>query len=57
MRAFSSSFTLPLSRPAYYSINDATVPYMTAYVDLEDPFINHTTDDLAMYARLLQADL
>ena len=51
MRAFPSSlFTLARSRPAYYSINDVTVPYMTAYVDLEDPFINHTTDDLAVYA-------
>ncbi|KAI9440711.1 DUF676-domain-containing protein [Lactarius indigo] len=30
------------------AINDATVPYLTAYVDLEDPFINHTTDNLAV---------
>ncbi|KAH9008123.1 hypothetical protein EDB84DRAFT_1598815 [Lactarius hengduanensis] len=30
------------------AINDVTVPYLTAYVDLEDPFINHTTDDLAV---------
>ncbi|KAH9066842.1 DUF676-domain-containing protein [Lactarius vividus] len=30
------------------AINDVTVPYLTAYVDLEDPFINHTTDGLAV---------
>ncbi|KAH9039344.1 DUF676-domain-containing protein [Lactarius pseudohatsudake] len=30
------------------AINDVTVPYLTAYVDLEDPFISHTTDDLAV---------
>jgi len=28
------------------AINDLTVPYMTAYVDLEDPFLNHDTDEL-----------
>ena len=32
------------------SINDVTVPYMTAYVDLEDPFLDHKTDGLAVYA-------
>ena len=31
------------------SINDATVPYMTAYVDLEDPFLNRSTDGLTVY--------
>jgi hypothetical protein len=31
------------------SINDLTVPYMTAYVDLEDPFLNHGTDGLIVY--------
>ncbi|KAI9453395.1 DUF676-domain-containing protein [Lactarius psammicola] len=30
------------------AINDTTVPYLTAYVDLEDPFINHTTGGLAV---------
>lgn len=30
------------------AINDVTVPYLTAYVDLEDPFINHTKDGLAV---------
>ena len=54
MRAFPSSlFTLARPHPAYYSINDATVPYVTAYVDLEDPFINYTTNDLAVYVSLL----
>lgn len=30
------------------SINDQTVPYMTAYVDLEDPFLN-SSDELSVY--------
>jgi len=30
------------------AINDRTVPYLTAYVDLEDPFINHCADNLAV---------
>jgi len=30
------------------AINDLTVPYLTGYVDLEDPFINHSTDALAV---------
>ncbi|KAF8463203.1 DUF676-domain-containing protein [Russula ochroleuca] len=30
------------------AINDLTVPYMTAYVDLEDPFLNHSTDGLTV---------
>jgi len=35
-----------------YSVNDLTVPYMTAYVDLEDPFLNHRTDGLTVYVAL-----
>jgi len=30
------------------AINDLTVPYMTAYVDLEDPFLNYRTDGLTV---------
>jgi hypothetical protein len=30
------------------TINDLTVPYMTAYVDLEDPFLNHSADGLTV---------
>ncbi|KAH9971656.1 putative serine esterase-domain-containing protein [Lactifluus volemus] len=30
------------------AINDWTVPYMTAYVDTKDPFINHTTSGLVV---------
>jgi hypothetical protein len=30
------------------AINDVTVPYVTAYVELEDPFINHTAEELAV---------
>ncbi|KAH9965599.1 putative serine esterase-domain-containing protein [Lactifluus volemus] len=30
------------------AINDLTVPYMTAYVDNKDPFINHTTSGLVV---------
>lgn len=33
----------------FISINDLTVPYMTACVDLEDPFLNHSTNGLNMY--------
>jgi hypothetical protein len=33
-----------------HSINDVTVPYVTAYVELEDPFINHTAEELAVCA-------
>jgi hypothetical protein len=57
MRGFPSSslfftfFTLIFR--VLHSINDATVPYLTAYVDLEDPFINHSPDDLAVYANIL----
>jgi len=32
------------------SINDMTVPYMTAFVDPEDPFLNYTTNGLTVYA-------
>ena len=31
-----------------YSVNDWRVPYMTAYVDLEDPFLNHRTHGLTV---------
>ncbi|KAI0289582.1 putative serine esterase-domain-containing protein [Russula brevipes] len=30
------------------AVNDMTVPYMTAYVDLEDPFLDHATDGLTV---------
>jgi hypothetical protein len=47
-----------LTSSILHSINDVTVPYVTSYVDLEDPFINHTVDELAVYANfLLYADL
>lgn len=43
-----------------YSVNDLTVPYMTAYVDLDDPFLNYRTDGLTVYVALqytnMQAD-
>lgn len=43
-----------------YSVNDRTVPYMTAYVDLEDPFLNYRTDGLTVYVAFqstnMQAD-
>ncbi len=49
MRGFPSLFTSgALTSCIIPSINDVTVPYLTAYVDLEDPFINHTTDGLAV---------
>ena len=51
MRMFPSSLATYLTLiHSLCSINDVTVPYMTAYVDLEDPFLNHTTDGLAVYA-------
>jgi hypothetical protein len=51
MRGFPSLFIFgALTSRILPSINDATVPYLTAFVDLEDPFINHTTDGLAVYA-------
>lgn len=55
MRGFPSSlFTFgALTSRILHSINDATVPYLTSYVDLEDPFVNHTTDDFAVYANFL----
>ncbi len=50
MRKFpSSSATPPTLIRSLYSINDLTVPYMTAYVDLEDPFLSHFTDGLTVY--------
>ncbi|KAI0295366.1 putative serine esterase-domain-containing protein [Multifurca ochricompacta] len=30
------------------AVNDLTVPYMTAYVDVEDPFINHVTEGITV---------
>jgi len=33
-----------------FSINDLLVPYMTAYVDVDDPFLIHPTHELAVYA-------
>ncbi|KAI0272800.1 putative serine esterase-domain-containing protein [Gloeopeniophorella convolvens] len=30
------------------TVNDLTVPYMTAYIDLEDPFLNHSTNGLTV---------
>jgi hypothetical protein len=30
------------------AVNDLTVPYMTAYVDLEDPFLHYHTDELTV---------
>ena len=51
MRMFPSPLAPYLSLiHSLLSINDVTVPYMTAYVDLEDPFLNHNTDGLAVYA-------
>ena len=51
MRMFSSLLATYLTLThSLRSINDVTVPYMTAYVDLEDPFLNHKTDGLAVYA-------
>ena len=44
-----SSATAGALNRCVYSINDATVPYMTAYVDLEDPFLNHSSDGLTVY--------
>ena len=45
---------------ALYSVNDLSVPYMTAYVDLEDPFLNYRDDGLTVYVALqstsIQAD-
>jgi len=51
MRGFPSSLAtyLTLIR-SVCSINDVTVPYMTAYIDLDDPFLNHNTDGLTVYA-------
>ena len=49
MRKTSSSATVGALIHCVCSINDLTVPYMTAYVDLEDPFLNHSTDGLTVY--------
>ena len=40
-----------------YSVNDLTVPYMTAYVDLEDPFLNYRTDGLNVYVALQSTNM
>jgi hypothetical protein len=40
-----------------FSVNDLTVPYMTAYVDLEDPFLHYHTDELTVYVALLCTDM
>ena len=44
-----SGLSLRLANSLFISINDLTVPYMTAYVDLEDPFLNHSTNGLTVY--------
>ncbi|KAH9962370.1 putative serine esterase-domain-containing protein [Russula dissimulans] len=38
----------PYMRIYANAINDLTVPYMTAYLDLEDPFLNHDVDELTV---------
>lgn len=45
---FTIGYPLTLT-PSLLSIGDMTVPYMTAYVDPEDPFLNHTTNGLTVY--------
>lgn len=52
MRGFPSSLLIfgALISRILPRINDTTVPYLTAYVDVDDPFINHTADGLAVYA-------
>jgi hypothetical protein len=53
----SSSTTAGALIYCLYSVNDLTVPYMTAYVDLEDPFLNHVTDGLIVYVTPQFADV
>jgi len=40
-----------------YSVNDLSVPYMTAYVDLEDPFLNYRDDGLTVYVGLQSTNM
>ena len=47
----SSLASLKLDR--WFRINDITVPYVTAAIETEDPFLNHTANGIDMYdARL-----
>jgi hypothetical protein len=41
----------PCERPliTYYSINDRTVPYVTAAIDMKNPFAMHDTSGIEMY--------
>jgi hypothetical protein len=51
MRKLSSA-TIEAVPHCVYSVKDLTVPYMTAYVDPEDPFLNYRTDGLTVYVAL-----
>ena len=55
IRIYANAYVLftitypPTLTHSFLSINDMTVPYMTAYVDPEDPFLNHITSGLTVY--------
>jgi len=56
IRIYANAYVLftishpPTLTSSLLSVNDMTVPYMTAFVDPEDPFLNHTTNGLTVYA-------
>jgi hypothetical protein len=41
-----------LKREQWLRINDLTVPYVTAAIEAEDPFLNHATNGIDMYGIL-----
>ncbi len=49
MRKSSSAITIDAVLHCVYSVNDLAVPYVTAYVDPEDPFLNYRTNGLTVY--------